>query len=155
MKRKICILTSSRADYNHLFILMNELKDCKGVDFKLIITGMHTLKKFGYTYKEVINDGFKPNFIIKTNQKNLDEKGMIKAMSIQLERAYYAIKKINPDIFIVLGDRYDMYPFALACHITGIPLAHIHGGEVTNGAIDDALRHSVSKLADIHFVANE
>ena len=86
MKRKICVLTSSRADYNHLYILMNKLKEAKDIDFKLIITGMHTLKKFGFTYKEIINDGFKPNFIIKTNQKNLDEKGMIKAMSIQLER---------------------------------------------------------------------
>ena len=66
MKRKICVLTSSRADYNHLYILMNKLRESKDIDFKLIITGMHTLKKFGFTYKEVINDGFKPNFIIKT-----------------------------------------------------------------------------------------
>ena len=155
MKRKVCVLTSSRADYNHLYILMNKLRESKDINFKLIITGMHTLKKFGYTYKDVINDGFKPSFIIKTNQKNLNEKGIIEAMSIQLEKAYNAIKKIDPDIFIVLGDRYDMYPFALACHIIGTPLAHFHGGEVTSGAIDDALRHSVSKLADIHFVANK
>ena len=155
MKRKICVLTSSRADYNHLYILMNKLREAKDIDFKLIITGMHTLKKFGFTYKEIINDGFKPNFIIKTNQKDLNEKGMIETMSIQLEKAYSAIKKIDPDIFIVLGDRYDMYPFALACHIIGTPIAHFHGGEVTTGAIDDALRHSVSKLADIHFVANK
>ncbi len=94
MKRKVCVLTSSRADYNHLYILMNKLRESKDINFKLIITGMHTLKKFGYTYKDVINDGFKPSFIIKTNQKNLNEKGMIEAMSILLEKAYNAIKKI-------------------------------------------------------------
>ena len=93
MKRKICVLTSSRADYNHLYILMNKLRECKDVDFKLIITGMHTLKKFGYTYKEVINDGFKPNFIIKTNQKNLNEKGLIEAMSIQLRKEHIVLSK--------------------------------------------------------------
>ena len=70
MKRKICVLTSSRADYNHLYILMKKLRESKDIDFKLIITGMHTLKKFGYTYKEVINDGFKPSYIINTNQNN-------------------------------------------------------------------------------------
>ena len=106
---------------------MNKLRESKDIDFKLIITGMHTLKKFGYTYKEVINDGFKPSYIIYTNQKNLNEKGLIEAMSMQLEKAYSAIKKLNPDIFIVLGDRYDMYPFALACHIIGTPIAHFHG----------------------------
>ena len=155
MKRKICVLTTSRADYNHLFVLMNALKSSKGIDFRLIVTGMHTLKKYGYTCQEIVSDGFKPDCIVNSYQKNTNAKDIIKSMSIQLDKAYDAIIKINPDMLVVLGDRYDMYPFALASHIIGIPLVHFHGGEVTSGAIDDALRHSVSKLSDIHFVANQ
>ena len=155
MKRKICVLTTSRADYNHLFVLMDALKSSKGIDFRLIVTGMHTLRKYGYTCQEIINDGFKPDCIVNSYQKNTNAKDIIKSMSIQLDKAYDAMIKINPDMLVVLGDRYDMYPFALASHIIGIPLVHFHGGEVTSGAIDDALRHSVSKLSDIHFVANQ
>ena len=155
MKRKICVLTTSRADYNHLFVLMNALKNAKEIDFRLIVTGMHTLRKYGYTCQEIINDGFKPDCIVNSHQKNTNAKDIIKSMSIQLDKAYDAMIKINPDMLVVLGDRYDMYPFALASHIIGIPLVHFHGGEVTSGAIDDALRHSVSKLSDIHFVANQ
>tara|TARA_Y100000768_G_scaffold64460_1_gene44501 strand:+ start:11865 stop:13007 length:1143 start_codon:yes stop_codon:yes gene_type:complete len=155
MKRKICVLTTSRADYNHLFVLMNALKSSKGIDFRLIVTGMHTLRKYGYTCQEIVNDGFKPDCIVNSNQKNTNAKDIIKSMSTQLDKAYDAMTKINPDMLVVLGDRYDMYPFALASHIIGIPLVHFHGGEVTSGAIDDALRHSVSKLSDIHFVANQ
>ena len=155
MKRKICVLTTSRADYNHLFVLMNALKSTKGIDFRLIVTGMHTLRKYGYTCQEIVKDGFKPDCIVNSNQKNTNAKDIIKSMSIQLDKAYDAMIKINPDMLVVLGDRYDMYPFALASHIIGIPLVHFHGGEVTSGAIDDALRHSVSKLSDIHFVANQ
>ena len=155
MKKKICVVTSSRADYNHLFILLESLKKSQRFDLKVIITGMHTLTSYGNTYKEVIKDGFTDNIIIRTNQKNTDQKNILNSMSTQLNKSYSAIEKINPDIMIVLGDRYDMYPFALASHIMNKPLVHIHGGEVTVGVIDDAIRHSVSKLADIHFVAND
>ena len=154
MKRKICVTTSSRADYNHLFVLIENLKKSKKFDLKLIITGMHTLKEFGNTYKEIINDGFKDNIILRTKQKNTNQKSILQSMSTQLSRSYNVIKKIDPDIVVVLGDRYDMYPIALASHIMNKPLVHFHGGEVTNGVIDDAIRHSVSKLSDIHFVAN-
>ncbi len=116
---------------------------------------MHTMKNYGETYKEILKDGFKPYFIIETKQHNTEEKDILNTMSNQFKKSYQIVNKINPDMVIVLGDRYDMYPLALTAHIMGIPLAHFHGGEVTTGAIDDAIRHSVSKLSDIHFVAND
>ena len=106
MKRKICVTTSSRADYNHLFVLIENLKKSKKFDLKLIITGMHTLKEFGNTYKEIINDGFKDNIILRTKQKNTNQKSILQSMSTQLSRSYNVIKKIDPDIVVVLGDRY-------------------------------------------------
>ena len=110
MKRKICVLTSSRADYNHLYILMNKLRDSKDIDFKLIITGMHTLKKFGFTYKEVIKDGFKPSFVIKTNQKNLNNflsnnnnqniRGYLSLEEmLEKEKSFDGISNTTPDKF--------------------------------------------------------
>ena len=155
MKRNIAVVTSSRADYNHLYLLVDALYKSKFFNLSLIITGMHTMKKYGETYKEIVKDGYKPYFIIETKQRNTADKDILSAMSNQLKASYQTIKKINADMIIVLGDRYDMYPLALTAHIMGIPLAHFHGGEVTTGAIDDAIRHSVSKLSDIHFVAND
>ena len=101
MKKKICVVTSSRADYNHLFILLESLKKSPRFDLKVIITGMHTLTSYGNTYKEVIKDGFTDNIIIRTNQKNTDQKNILNSMSTQLNKSYNAIEKINPEIKIV------------------------------------------------------
>ena len=153
-KRKICIVSSSRADYNHLFLLMKNLKQSKDVNFKLIVTGMHLLKEYGGTYQEIIQDGFKIDAYIKSSfTKNFDNIPL-DIMSTQLKNAGVVLDKIKPDIIIILGDRYDIFPIAIACHLKGIPLAHFHGGEITHGAIDDAIRHSITKLSDIHFVGN-
>ena len=153
-KRKICIVSSSRADYNHLFLLMKSLKSSKNINFKLIITGMHLLKKYGNTYQEILKDGFKIDGFIKNKQPSNLNNNTLSIMSDQLGNAGVVLDKINPDIIIVLGDRYDILPTVIACHIKGIPVAHFHGGEVTHGAIDDAIRHSITKFSDIHFVAN-
>jgi len=154
IKRTICIVSSSRADYNHLFLLMRSLKSSKKINFKLIITGMHLLKKYGNTYKEILKDGFKIDAFIKNKQSNSLNHNPLSIMSEQLGNSGAVLKKINPDIIIVLGDRYDILPVVIACHIQGIPVAHFHGGEVTHGAIDDAIRHSITKFSDIHFVSN-
>ena len=153
-KRKICIVSSSRADYNHLFLLMKSLKSSKEINFKLIITGMHLLKKYGDTYQEILKNGFKIDAFIKNKQSSNLNNNALSIMSDQLGNAGAVLNKINPDIIIVLGDRYDILPIVIACHIKGIPVAHFHGGEVTHGAIDDAIRHSITKFSDIHFVSN-
>ena len=151
-KRTICVLSSSRADYNHLYLLMKSLKQSKKFNFKLLVTGMHLLKKYGETYTELVKDGFKIDGFIKNANHNHNQ--ILSLMADQLSNAGKQLDKINPDILVILGDRYDVLPIAIASHIKGIAIAHFHGGEVTHGAIDDAIRHAITKFSDIHFVSN-
>ena len=153
-KRTICVVSSSRADYNHLYLLIKEIDKSPILNLKILVTGMHMIKEHGLTYKEILQDGFTIDKKINTYQKNYNEYDVLKAMSNILKSANSAFKKIKPDIVVVLGDRYDIFPICVACHIMQIPLAHLHGGEVTIGAIDDAIRHSISKMSDIHFTAH-
>ena len=154
-KRTVCVVSSSRADYNHLYILISKLNKSKNFNLKIIVTGMHMIKDYGYTYKEIINDGFKINKKIQINQQQNNEESILESISFQLKQCYRSLTNIRPDIVILLGDRYDIYPIAIACHVMKIPLAHLHGGEVTHGVIDDAFRHSISKMADIHFTSHK
>lgn len=154
-KRNIAVVSSSRADYSHLYPLMFALKNKKNVNFQLIITGMHLSEKYGNTYKEIVRDGFKINAKIQTKQSISSEKLILHSMSEQLANSHKSLTKLKPDIVIILGDRYDILPIAISCLIMQIPLAHIHGGEVTYGAIDDSIRHTLTKLSHIHFVASE
>ncbi len=154
MKRNICVISSSRADYNHLHILMKKLQTSKRFELSIIATGMHTLKEYGNTLREIIDDGFKVNEVIKSYQRDTSKKSIVLSLSEQLKKAYSSIQRIKPDLIVVLGDRYDMYPLVLASHIMNIPIAHFHGGEVTSGVLDDGIRHSISKLSHLHFVAH-
>lgn len=153
-KRTICIVSSSRADYNHLYLLIKEVNKSPLLNLKILVTGMHMIKEHGLTYKEILQDGFTIEKKIHTYQKHYNESDVLAAMSSILKSSNNAFKKIKPDIVVVLGDRYDIFPICIACHIMQIPLAHLHGGEVTIGAIDDAIRHSISKMSDIHFTAH-
>ncbi len=153
-KRKICVVSSSRADYNHLFLLMQALKQSKEVELKVIATGMHLLKEFGSTYKEIINDGFHIDAFIENQCSKNTSNASLQIISDQFKNAGKVLDKMKPDVIIILGDRYDILPIVLCCHIKNIPIAHFHGGEITHGAIDDAIRHSITKLSDIHFVAS-
>ena len=150
---KVCVVSSSRADYNHLYPLLTKLRKAKGIRLQIIVTGMHLLKKYGYTYNEIIRDGFKIDRKIPNHQKSTKDKEIVNAISRPLVPIANTFDKLKPDMVIILGDRYDVYPVAIVTHIMQIPLAHIHGGEVTSGVIDDGIRHSITKLANIHFVA--
>ena len=154
-KRNICIVSSSRADYNHLFLLMKTLKASKEINFKLLVTGMHLLKEFGETYKEIIKDGFQIDAFVKNKSYKGSSNASLSIMSDQLKNISNQLDMIKPDIVVILGDRYDILQVAISCHIKNIPIAHFHGGEVTHGAIDDAIRHSITKFSDIHFVADK
>ena len=154
-KRKICIISSSRADYNHLFPIMSEIKSSKEFDLQVVVTGMHLQKNYGYTYKEILEDGFKIDKKIYTHQQGTLKKDIIKSMSEQLIKTYYAINQLDPDVLIILGDRYDIYPIAIVGQIIQKPIIHIHGGEITHGCIDDSIRHSITKLSHVHFVATQ
>ena len=153
-KRKICIVSSSRADYNHLHTLMTNIKQSKNLRLQIIVTGMHLLSKYGSTYKEIISDGFNIDGKIKNYQNNTKESDILNSISYQIKNCSKVFTKLKPDVVVILGDRYDILPVAIACHVIGIPLAHLHGGEVTHGAIDDSIRHMITKMSDLHFVAN-
>ena len=155
MKRKknVCVITSSRADYSHLYPLMTKLRESKKINLKTVVTGMHLLKEYGYTYKYLEKDKFKINLRVPSKQTSTEPSKILNAMSSQIKQNIKLIN-LNPDAVILLGDRYDIYPFSLICHFNRIPVIHLHGGETTRGAIDDQIRDSISLFSNLHFVAH-
>ena len=153
-KRKICVISSSRADYSHLYPLIKAIDKSPLLQLELVVTGMHLIKKYGLTFNEIKKDGFKINAKIDVSQKTSTSKDIIKSMSTQMINAYEVLSKISPDILVVLGDRYDIHSIVTCANILNIPVAHFHGGEITVGAIDDSFRHSITKMAHLHFTAD-
>jgi GDP/UDP-N,N'-diacetylbacillosamine 2-epimerase (hydrolysing) len=154
-KPNIFIVTGSRADYGLLKPLIKKIFLNKLVfNLKLVVTGSHLNKKFGYTISEILEDKFKIYKKISLKINSDSPKGIGNSISHAIKEFSSLFSQSKPDLLIVLGDRYEIFSVVLSAHIFGIPIIHIQGGEVTESAIDDALRHSISKMADIHFVAN-
>lgn len=153
--RKICLITTSRADYGIQSRLIKLLQDEKNIDFSLVVSGMHICKKYGLTYREIEQDGIK---ITKMFDIGMDKNGNEEIAEIMAEgliKFTKALKEINPDIVVALGDRYEMFSAVQACTLCGIPVAHLHGGETTEGAIDEVFRHSMTKASYLHFTSCE
>ena len=156
-KRKICVVTGTRAEYGLLSRLMGMIKDSDRTQLQVIATNMHLSPKYGNTYQEIEKDGFTIDCKIPIIDENDEDnavttvKSMAKALS-GLSDAYNALK---PDMVVVLGDRYEILAAATAALIERIPIAHLHGGEVTEGAYDDAIRHSITKMSHLHFTSTE
>jgi len=156
MKKKICVVTGSRAEYWLLKPLMEELKRDKSIALQTLVTGMHLSSDFGLTYKNIEKDGFYINKKIDIKLDSDTSPGIAKSMGLALEEFAKAYDKLWPDIVVLLGDRFEIFAAASAAHISRIPIAHINGGEVTEGAFDDAFRHSITKMSSLHFTsANE
>ena len=155
MKRKICVITGSRAEYWLLKPLMEKLKEDKGVTLQILVTGMHLSSDFGLTYKDIEKDGFYINKKIDIRLSSDTSSGIARSMGLALEGFAKAYGKFNPDIVILLGDRFEIFSAACAAYISRIPIAHINGGEVTEGAFDDAFRHSITKMSTLHFVSTK
>tara|TARA_Y100001970_G_scaffold292719_1_gene435445 strand:+ start:1745 stop:2914 length:1170 start_codon:yes stop_codon:yes gene_type:complete len=153
--RKICVVSSSRADYNHLYPLITALDKSKVLDLQLVVTGMHLMKQYGFTYKEIENDNFNISAKIKTGQHDLTTNSIVSCMANQITNSYRVFSKLKPDILVILGDRYDILPIAIMAQILDIPIAHFHGGEKTIAVLDDNIRHAITKLSHLHFVANK
>ena len=154
-KRKICVVTGTRAEYGLLFQLLKGLKKDKLFDLKLIVTGMHLSPEFGLTYKEIIKDGFKIDKKIEMIVSGDTPSDISKSVGIGFIGFSEAYKDIKPDLIIVLGDRYELLAASYTANIFGIPICHIHGGESTEGLIDEATRHSITKMSQLHMVANK
>ncbi len=155
MRRKICVITGSRADYGLLKWLILYLQKDKNITLKLIVTGTHLARNYGHTIDVIKKDGIKVNSKIDLKLFNTSEKSLARAMAISLTKTTNALIKHKPDIVILLGDRYELLSSAVSCMILNIPIGHIHGGELTEAAFDDSIRHSITKMSHLHFVSNK
>lgn len=150
--RKICVVTSTRAEYGLLYWLLKEISADSELKLQLIVTGMHLSPEFGLTYKEIEKE-FKIDKkieILSSSHTNLD---ICAEMARVYEKFAPALAELKPDILVLLGDRYEIFGVAGVASIMQIPIAHIHGGETTQGAFDEAFRHSITKMSHIHFAA--
>lgn len=154
MKRKICVITGTRAEYGLLTPLMHEIKNDLDLELQVIATGMHLSPEFGLTYKEIEKE-FKINKKIEMLVSSDTPIGISKSMGLAQISFAEVYEELKPDIIVVLGDRYEIFSAVSAAMIARIPIAHISGGELTLGAIDDSIRHAISKMSHIHFVATE
>lgn len=152
--RKICVVTGARAEYGLLYWLMKEIQSDASLELQLIVTGMHLSPEFGLTYKEIEKD-FSINKKVEMLLSSDTTIGISKSMGLAQISFAEAYDELRPDIVVVLGDRFEIFSAATAAMIARIPIAHIHGGETTEGAFDEAIRHSITKMSHLHFVATE
>lgn len=155
MTLKICVITGSRADYGLLHFVMQGIKNDPVLTLQIIATGMHLSPTFGHTFKEIETDGFKIDYKVDMLSDVDDGYSIAESMGQGLIGFAKALNEMNPDLVLVLGDRFEIFSAVAAALVAKIPVAHIHGGEVTIGAFDDAIRHSITKMSHLHFVATE
>ena len=153
--KKICVVTGSRSEYGLLKKLLKKIKKDKYFKLQLIVTGSHLSNQFGFTYNEILDDGFKASRKVDLKLGKDTSVNISNSMSIGLKNFTKNLQNLKPHLVLLLGDRYEIFIAAVAACICRIPIAHIHGGESTEGAIDESLRHSITKMAHIHFSATE
>lgn len=153
--RKICVVSGTRADYGLLYWLMKELQLSSSFELQTIVTCMHLSKKFGETWKLFEEDGLPVSKMVDLGELKDSRLSVVSQVSIGVEKIYQALEELAPDLVIILGDRYEMLAASQAAMFAGIPIAHVHGGEVTEGAFDDMIRHSITKMASYHFASTE
>lgn len=150
--RKVAVVTGTRAEYGILKPVLKAIKTHPRLDLALIVTGMHLSKEFGHTIKEIIKDGFKIDAEVKMLHAEDTGAAMAKSAGKCIEKMTEALKRVKPDFLVLLGDRAEMLAGAVTASYMGVPIAHLHGGEVS-GSVDDSVRHAITKLAHIHFPA--
>lgn len=153
--KKICIVTATRAEYGLLKPLMTAVAASADMQLQLAVTGTHLSPEFGLTWNEVVNDGFAIDERIEMVVSSDSSVGVCKSMGLAMIGFGEAFERLKPDAVVVLGDRYEMLCVAAAATAHTVPLVHLHGGEVTEGAIDDAFRHAITKMAHLHFTSTE
>ncbi len=153
--RKICVVTGTRAEYGLLRWVMQEIKDDPDLVLQIIATGMHLSPEFGLTYHEIEGDNFDIDYKVEMLLSSDTSVGVCKSMGLGLISFADAFSQLQPDLIVVLGDRFEIFTAVSAALIARIPVAHIHGGEATEGLVDEAIRHSITKMAHLHFVATD
>ena len=153
MNRKICVITGTRAEYGLLRWVMQGIKDDADLKLQVIATGMHLSPEFGLTYKAIEADGFDIDRKVEILTSSDTPVGIAKSMGLGMIGFADALNELNPDLIVVLGDRFEIFSAVSAALVARIPVAHLHGGESTEGLIDEAIRHSITKMSHLHFVA--
>ncbi|WP_423736755.1 UDP-N-acetylglucosamine 2-epimerase [Chitinophaga caseinilytica] len=154
-KRKICVVTGTRAEYGLLYWTMRRLQEDDGIELQIIATGMHLSPEFGLTFRQIEKDGFTISRKVEMLLSADTPSGISKSMGLGMIGFADAFAELQPDLLLVLGDRYEIFAAAAAAMTARIPIAHCHGGETTEGVIDESIRHSITKMSHIHFVATE
>ena len=152
-KQKICVVTGTRAEYGLLRWLMDDIKRSTKFELQIIATGMHLSPEYGLTFREIENDGFQIDKKVEMLLSADTPSAITKSTGLGMIEFADALSELKPDIIIVLGDRYEILSAAFAAVVAQIPIAHIHGGETTEGAFDEVIRHSITKMSWWHFVA--
>ena len=152
--RKICVITGTRAEYGLLKNLISEIQNDEELSLQLVVTGSHLSEEFGNTYK-IIEEDFNITKKIPMDLSNDTKSKISKSMAnLQIDMTN-TLTELSPDIVVILGDRYEIFSSAISAMMLNIPIAHIHGGETTQGAIDEAIRHSITKMSHIHLCATD
>jgi UDP-N-acetylglucosamine 2-epimerase (non-hydrolysing)/GDP/UDP-N,N'-diacetylbacillosamine 2-epimerase (hydrolysing) len=154
-ERRICVVTGSRAEYGLLYWLLREIQDDPALDLQLAVTGTHLSPEFGLTYRLIEEDGFVIDAKVDMLLAGDSPAAIAKSMGLAIIGFADAFERLRPDVVVVLGDRYEIMAAAEAAMVARIPIAHISGGEITEGAIDDSIRHCLTKMAAVHFVSAE
>jgi UDP-N-acetyl-D-glucosamine 2-epimerase, UDP-hydrolysing len=155
VSRKICVVTGTRAEYGLLRWVMEGIRSEAGLELQVIATGMHLSPEFGFTYREIERDGIRIDRKVEMLLSADTPTGIAKSMGVGLIGMGEALEQLRPDLLLVLGDRFEIFAAVAASLVARIPVAHLHGGERTEGAFDEAIRHSITKMSHLHFVAAE
>tara|TARA_Y100001958_G_C21248319_1_gene580871 strand:- start:8510 stop:9718 length:1209 start_codon:yes stop_codon:yes gene_type:complete len=154
-KINFCVVTGSRAEYGLLYWLLRNIKKEEKYNLQLVVTGGHLSRQHGLTYKIIEKDNFKIDYKVYLPLKSDSKFSVAKNTGIAMQGFAEAYQKLNPGLVLVLGDRYEIFSAASSAMLMNLPIIHLHGGEKTLGAFDDALRHSITKMSYLHFTANE
>lgn len=155
MPKKIAVFTGTRAEYGLLYWLMQDIKNDPTLELQVLVSGMHLSPEFGLTWQQIEEDGFKIDEKVEILLSSDSAVGVVKSIGLGLIGFADALTRMKPDLIIILGDRYEAFAAAQAAMFLRIPIFHLHGGEITEGAYDDAIRHAITKLSYLHGVSTE
>ncbi len=153
--KKICIFTGTRAEYGLLKPLMDEIKNDEYFQLQIVASGMHLSPEFGLTFQEIEKDGYEIDEKVEMLLSSDTASGICKSIGVGIISYADALQRLKPDIVVILGDRFEAFAFAVASYISKIYIIHLYGGETTEGAFDEGFRHSITKMASLHFTSTE